>query len=343
MYLLNRQRQEPKDVGLLQRKEFMEDLGLSTQDKIRSRLHKIANEQDNNARDARTMNRIKDELNYGTNQFNIYQKVDDAKFDDQYRKTIEQFVPFNNNYTFRRGNGYDRNADMMIETPNIKELVEEEIKKEESPLLEFTDYQDFIKHVSKNKVQYGIDQDKSFIKQVAKLWRQYKESLGDDYVPKKKKGGKVKKRVKKSKNQMKYKDFVKHVSANRQKYNINPDANLIKQIAKLWKEYKMDGKVQVGGSYIIVDGFRADPARKRVPLVKPARKDMKEKLKQRGAGMVSDQDMDGIKRFKNIVEEISKEMSVDAVATADSHRKASKKNKPKNPLKKELEILTSII
>jgi len=197
-----------------------QNLAFGTYDQIKRRLLKVANEYDQNAADARTLNRISKQFDHGTNQFTIHQLVNQDEFHERYEEMIENLAEEPNDIRFIGGqNAHD----------DYKDRLQEEYK--EVP----NNWIDFLAEVRKNPEEYGVDRNKNIMKQASKIYRELKGMQP-----------KVSVSAGKRKNMMKYKDFVKHVSNNKKAYNIDKDKNFIKQVSKLWKDYKLD--INAGGN-----------------------------------------------------------------------------------------------
>lgn len=301
--------------------------------KIKERLHRAADEIDNNSREARVMDMIADSFDHGTNQFTIHQQVDEDEFDRRYKQLVEVLADEPNSIKMYNGgymdDAYDEYAEKIDNMVDGSSLVRSKVKVRTNEIK--NPWIDFLSEVRKDPEVFGIDPSKNILKQASKL---YREMNG------------MKPKVKKSKNaNMKYKDFIKHISKNKAKYGINKNKNFIRQASKLWEDYK--------GGIIIVDNIE-EPKEKRIPVVKQKGgaqnvaevhqniTKQRRKLNKRNKE-TNDEKMDTVKEFGDIIADMAEEESYDAHMIADSMAKKNKKRKPKSELRKQLKIVTKHI
>lgn len=285
-----------------------------TQAQIRARLMKIANEMDTNGRDARIEHLLFNErTSDDMNQFDKPQEILEADFDRKYEELMQRLAENpSNTIAFRTGGTGGSYLDGK-EAKGGKFNPGEDLS-----------YAEFMRYVSANRAEAGIDPNLNFISQVSKLWNQYKKDFGlEKRAPRKRPAKKLYKGIT-------YKEFVKNITANKEKYGIDSSKNMMKQIGALWREYKKDNGNTIGGKFIEMKCSRKEPIEKRVSLVNRGKK---------GGNYVSKEDKQANIRFNTIIKDLAKELSTDDKNMAV---KAGKKFKAdKSELKKELEIITS--
>jgi hypothetical protein len=287
-----------------------------TQAQIRARLMKIANEMDTNGRDARVERLLFTEATSDEpNQFDKPQEVLEEEFDRKYAELMQKLADNpSNTIAFRTGG----TGGSYLDGKEAK-------GGKFNPGDDLT-YAQFMRYVSDNREEAGIDPNLNFISQVSRMWNQYKKDFGlENRAPRKRP-------VKKLYKGISYKDFVRNVTANKDKYNIDPKKNMMKQIGALWREYKKDNGNTIGGKFIEIQCSRKEPIEKRVSLVNRGKT---------GGNYMSKKDKQANIRFNAIIKDLAKEISAEDADKLEV-KQARKKFKPeKSELKKELEIITS--
>lgn len=209
----------------------------SNRDIIRRKLYLAADEMDNNAREGQVMDQLARSFDYGTNQFNVYQKTNNEIFNEKYSHLVDNLSQLDNSYKMRIGGSnqvYGVSAELFKQRYNelMKEIypdkmelsncdmkkLEEEIcnkcRKDEREKMETKTFYK-IKQAEKNleeKFEGKLDE---------KLGEILNEDEDEDDI---------------DVDNNPWIDFLRNVRQDPESFGIDPEKNLLKQASKLYRE-----------------------------------------------------------------------------------------------------------